>query len=107
MQPSRLQQVVSSALGALGVVHESEYAIDCLVVDIALPAERVAVEVQGPTHYFVNDKRREVGHTRFKHRLLRGLGWRVVSVPYLEWNGLRSKLAHAQYLKQLLSIGGP
>lgn len=52
----------------------------------------VAVEVAGPWH-FVGGSHMLAGATLLKHRQLRHFGWRVVSIPYWEWNALsyRSK----------------
>jgi hypothetical protein len=38
-----------------------------------------------------------LGPTAFKHRILRGLGWKVISIPYFEWAELetmRQKQVH-------------
>lgn len=48
-------------------------------VDVALPQQRIAVEVDGPTHYCRNRPHRPVGATLLKRRLLRQQGWAVVS----------------------------
>lgn len=54
-------------------------------VDMALPEHRIVIEADGPTHFMTNGHR-AVGATCLKHRLLKRLGWRLVVVPYYEWN---------------------
>ena len=44
-------------------------------------ARRVAVEIDGPWHYAANCPH-TLGKTLLKHRVLRCLGWRVISVSY-------------------------
>jgi hypothetical protein len=67
----------------------------------------IAVEVDGPSHFFSNLKQEPTGTTVFKRRLLdlavqRGEvgGW--VSVPYWEWKLRKTKRARQELLQQLL-----
>ena len=81
-------------------------------VDIQLTGQRVVIEVDGPMHYL-----REVGprsgrpvvdgSTRFKHRLLTAMGWKVLHVPYFNWNALGSPEQQEEYLAALLGAGCP
>ena len=45
-------------------------------------AKRVAIEVDGPYHFALNSNHL-TGSTALKHRLLKALGWEVVSVSFL------------------------
>ena len=93
--------------------------IDVLSVDIANVDAKIGIEVDGPSHYVSligpstngtsttnkqcdcddetiknrlrwNSQVLEVdGPTRLKHRLLEGLGWNIIHVPYFEWAALR------------------
>jgi len=108
-QPSRLQRDVAKALASLGApvqeekVLEEGYRLD-LVVDWR--GERLAVEVDGPSHFV---GRVPTGATLLKRRQLRHFGWRLVSVPYWEWNELahrdqsKQREHRAAYLSSLLS----
>ena len=58
-------------------------------------AERVAIEVDGPSHYTqkggAEDSGQRIvqaptGNTLMKHRHLTKLGWKLVSLPYWTWN---------------------
>ena len=63
-------------------------------LDLALPSSRVAVEVDGPSHFLLPDGRgvrKPNGPTLLKRRLLRAAGWRVISVPFYEWDGFATQ----------------
>jgi len=88
-QPSRLQRDVAKALSSLGSAVQGErvleegYSLD-LVVECS-GEELIAVEVDGPSHFV---GRVPTGATLLKRRQLRHFGWRLVSVPYWEWDEL-------------------
>jgi hypothetical protein len=72
---------------------------------------RVAVEVDGPTHFFTNRLRDPTGTTLFKRRLLdlavqRGelRGW--VCVPYWEWDACKGESERRAYIRELLEAKG-
>jgi hypothetical protein len=95
------------ALAALhGPVAAEFVAGDFGVVDAALPGDRVAIEFDGPLHFFVNDPTRAVGATVFKRRLLRAVGWRVVSVPHFHWAQLGNSRAAQEAYVALALAGG-
>jgi hypothetical protein len=85
-QPSGLQRRVCVALSSLGLCPEEEvvlhegYSLD-LVVEWR--GELVGVEVDSPFHFIWHEPS---GATQLKRRQLRPLGWRLVSVPYWEWD---------------------
>ena len=103
---SNLHKQVSRALASLQVQHTNEHSVCGLVVDIALLAEQTVLEVDGPCH-FCRDSRRELGPTRSKQRLLQRLGWRVLRVPYFEWDALRGPEEQRKYLCSVLDISHP
>ena len=108
-QPSRLQRDVAKALASLGAsvqeekVLEEGHSLD-LVVDWR--GERLAVEVDGPSHFV---GRVPTGATLLKRRQLRHFGWRLVTMPYWEWDELhhpdqsKQREQRAAYLLSLLS----
>ncbi|XP_062434121.1 FAST kinase domain-containing protein 1, mitochondrial isoform X1 [Rhea pennata] len=71
----------------------------------ALPpgAQRIALEFLDPKA-FSKDSRHMKGETAVKKRHLEMLGYRVVQIPYFEWNSmvLSSKEAKLEYLKKHL-----
>ena len=91
------------AIGEKDVVLEhqaEEYSID-----VAVPRRRIAIEVDGPSH-FVRDahssKQWLSGPTVLKHTILRNAGWYVVSVGHREWEGARSGADRCELLANLL-----
>merc|ERR1712150_152476 len=102
---SHLHAQVSRVLRDMKVEHENEKDIEGLVVDIAVRGSRVALEVDGPSHFLKESdgtrSRKVNGWTLFKHRLLRRLHYRVCNLPYFEWGALNSK-QQKQYLRNLL-----
>lgn len=62
-----------------------------LLVDVALPQLRIAVEADGPTHFLRNRASKDGrplpdGPTLARNHLLRHHGWHVVAVPYWVFN---------------------
>ena len=115
--PSQSQRDVVRILTKLGVPVEEEekiiqegYSIDLVVV---WKGERVAIEFDGPSHFLMSDGVRLAnGATMLKHRQLRSLGWKLVAVPYWEWDEVRGSEANkCKYLlcklKQAASGGQP
>ena len=85
-QPSRTQREVAKALLSLGasvhqeVVLEEGYSLD-MVVDWR--GQRLAVEAGGLSHFV---GREPTAATLLKRRQLKHFGWRLVAVPYWEWD---------------------
>jgi hypothetical protein len=78
-------------------------------VDIAVPAQRLAIEVDGPSHFCRNSSghgssavqpapQLPTGSTLLKRRLLHRAGWRVASVGAADWERLRSAAQKRAYL---------
>eukprot|EP00966_Prymnesium_polylepis_P187428 4345420-Prymnesium_polylepis.1 len=87
---SNFQLAVRDCLQSMGMEPQEEvctpqgYSVD-LVVELG--GRRVAVEVDGPSHY-LGSSRMPNGATMLKRRQLEAFGWRLVSVPYWEWSPL-------------------
>eukprot|EP00284_Hemiselmis_tepida_P002045 CAMPEP_0174951136 /NCGR_PEP_ID=MMETSP1355-20121228/94694_1 /TAXON_ID=464990 /ORGANISM="Hemiselmis tepida, Strain CCMP443" /LENGTH=415 /DNA_ID=CAMNT_0016198783 /DNA_START=36 /DNA_END=1283 /DNA_ORIENTATION=- len=112
---SDLQRQVVASVKRLGYDYEEEtkdpvsgYSIDLLVQPSASSGSDyrstlgIAIEVDGPAH-FLSNTRQANGSTLLKRRLLKKLGYRVVSVPYWEW-GIKDDNEHDAYLRRLLSV---
>jgi hypothetical protein len=87
---STAQREVADSLGRLGTAHQLEYATadGLFSIDIAIVDRRIALEFDGPSHFTTNTLQ-PLGHTLLRNRLLSAMGWKVVSIPFFEWNGLR------------------
>jgi len=83
---------VSSCLTRLGVAHQRSFlCTDCEhTIDVAITAggKRLAIEVDGPTHFLQAPQHTLDGSTQLRNRLLSAHGWTVVSVPHYEWDFL-------------------
>ena len=93
MTISEFQRSVAAALAAVQHGFEEEHLEPRTgySLDLALPSSRVAVEVDGPSHFLLPDGRgvrKPNGPTLLKRRLLTAAGWRVISVPFYELDGL-------------------
>jgi hypothetical protein len=60
--------------------------------------------VDGPTHFLSNAPTVPNGATRLRTRLLEARGWRVVSVPVIEWSRQAAKGSQAAH-EYLISLG--
>jgi hypothetical protein len=113
--------VVKALKTSMGLRVEEEQVVGSVVSVDALimpPKEEgssgrapIAVEVDGPTHFFNNHTREPTGTTVYKRRLLdlavlRGElgGW--VSVPYREWNARKGAASRQQLLREILKAEG-
>jgi hypothetical protein len=114
--PSRWQREVTREFRRLGLgleVREEVWVGGGRVsVDILVGGEGgVAVEVDGPTHFFRNRPSEPTGATSLKHELLQGLvdagelkGF--ISVGYREWGEAKKKGQQAELLRRLLREAG-
>jgi len=66
-------------------------------VDIAIVSEHLVIEVDGPSHF--NQLGQELGTTLFKRRLLQKLVWKVISIPYTDWDKLKTEDQQKAYLE--------
>ena len=103
---SALQSDVVSELEAIGLRPDCEaltkrgYRLDAIV---EVEGRTIGIEVDGPSHFA---GRRLTGNAALKRRQVTGLeGIPLVSVPYWEWNALKSdRYKKQQYLSALLGL---
>jgi RAP domain len=83
--------------------------IEVLSIDVANVEEKIAIEVDGPVHYvtciddvrgnhdrangklhyrcgWTGERQEANGATTLKTRLLKALGWKVIHLPFWEWD---------------------
>ncbi|KAI8107342.1 hypothetical protein M9434_001984 [Picochlorum sp. BPE23] len=71
-------------------------------VDMALLSHRIVIEADGPTHFTLNTQK-PLGATSLKKRLLRRIGWHLITIPYFEWSIKGSGSEHIDHLSRLLT----
>lgn len=71
-------------------------------VDMALPSHRLVIEADGPTHFTFNTQK-PLGATSLKKRLLRQIGWHLITIPYFEWSIKVSGSEQIAHLSRLLA----
>ena len=98
---SQTERKVAAALMELGgqpkddVIITEGFSIDLIAL---WKGKQVALEFDGPSH-FLTGLHSATGATLLKHRQLHALGWRLVVVPYWEWDEVKdSKAKRHEYL---------
>lgn len=90
---SSTQLSIAHSLKALGLAPRLEVPTHdgLFLVDIALSVRgvRVALEVDGPTHFTSNAPHSPLGPTLARWRALRRRGWAVASVPANHWSAVQ------------------
>ncbi|XP_010672528.2 RAP domain-containing protein, chloroplastic [Beta vulgaris subsp. vulgaris] len=98
---SSFQKEVARVLFGTGLEWVREYALDAYTLDAALIDKRVALEIDGPTHFSRNSGV-PLGHTVLKRRYVAASGWDIVSVVHQEWQELEGSGEQEEYLRQIL-----
>jgi hypothetical protein len=71
-------------------------------------AERVVVEVDGRSRFSLVEPYLPLGALRLRRRLLRARGWRLVSVPFYEWEQVAHDATEQEaYLRRCLTEPPP
>ncbi|CDR94815.1 hypothetical protein, conserved [Babesia bigemina] len=97
---SKMQYKIARLLDDLKVKHKSEQRIGPYVMDYVLPQLKVAIEVNGYSHFYHQTKEFHA-ITRLKYQIVRSLGWKVLSVNYFDWKN-RSRQRKLEYLGEQL-----
>jgi len=108
MTISELQRSVAAALAAVQHGFEEEHLEPRTgySLDLALPSSRIAIEVDGPSHFLRPDSqgvRAPSGTTVLKRRLIAAAGWRVISVPFYDWGRLNTADERQAYLERAVA----
>ncbi|KAL3835319.1 hypothetical protein ACJIZ3_010055 [Penstemon smallii] len=100
---SSFQKEVSRLLVSTGLDWVKEYNVEGYTLDAVLVDQKVALEIDGPTHFSRNSGV-PLGHTMLKRRFISAAGWKLVSVPHQEWEELNGEFEQLDYLRRILNI---
>ncbi|SBS84403.1 RAP protein, putative [Plasmodium ovale curtisi] len=102
---SSVHKKISNDLKQLGISHYSEYFIlDSILVDMYLPCEKIAIEIDGPSHFFQRGKFIVYKpNSIFKKRLLRAMGFVVLSISISDHTFMFSGLRTTDFVRRFLS----
>ncbi|KAK9051908.1 hypothetical protein SSX86_028536 [Deinandra increscens subsp. villosa] len=98
---SSFQKEVSRLLVSTGLDWTREYTVDGYTLDAALVHQKVALEIDGPSH-FSRNLGNPLGHTVVKRRYLEAAGWKLVSVSHEKWEELQGSHEQLDYLREIL-----
>ena len=99
------QREVGESLRRLRMSHELEHSTagGLFRIDLAIVDQRIAIEFDGPSHFTTNTLE-PLGHTRLRDRLLSAMGWRVVSIPFFEWDRRHETEQKDAYVEQKVRL---
>lgn len=83
-QSSVAHREISKYLLQLGLDHTNEVVLGPFSLDMFVADHGVAIEVDGPHHFF-RDSITRTSSSVLKHKLLEVMGYKVVHVPFQEW----------------------
>ncbi|BBH05084.1 RAP [Prunus dulcis] len=98
---SSFQKEVARLLVSTGLDWVKEYVVDGYTLDAVLIDKKVAMEIDGPTHFSRNTAV-PLGHTMLKRRYITAAGWKVVSLSHQEWEELQGGFEQLEYLREIL-----
>ncbi|KAD4982135.1 hypothetical protein E3N88_18806 [Mikania micrantha] len=98
---SSFQKEVIRLLVGTGLDWTREYVVDGYTLDAALVHQKVALEIDGPSH-FSRNLGNPLGHAVLKRRYLEAAGWKLVSVPHQKWEELEGSHEQLDYLREIL-----
>ncbi|ABO94106.1 predicted protein [Ostreococcus lucimarinus CCE9901] len=107
---STFQKEVLETVKSLGHEPYMEELTDdgLLSMDICLKDKRVAIECDGPSHFYTNLTEGLTQKTKLRDKALAVRGWKVVTVPYFEWQvewGAGAVSAKSYIEKKLQAVG--
>ena len=85
------------------IIKEIKDAILKVESGVDISNNPVAIEVDGPSHFYVNSNE-YTAYSKLKRRILTRMGFRVVNIPYFEWNKLKSTKEKEGYILRKVDL---
>lgn len=98
---SSFQKEVGHLLVSTGLEWVKEYVVDGYALDAVIVKKKLALEIDGPTHFSRNTGV-PLGHTMLKRRYITAAGWKLVSLSHQEWEELQGGSEQVEYLREIL-----
>uniref|UniRef100_A0A2P2J9Z0 RAP domain-containing protein n=1 Tax=Rhizophora mucronata TaxID=61149 RepID=A0A2P2J9Z0_RHIMU len=98
---SSFQKEVIRLLVSTGLDWVKEYVVDGYTLDAVVVDRKIALEIDGPTHFSRNTGA-PLGHTMLKQRYIAAAGWNVLSLSHQEWEELEGGFQQLDYLREIL-----
>ncbi|KAK6123644.1 hypothetical protein DH2020_042613 [Rehmannia glutinosa] len=98
---SSFQKEVYRLLVSTGLDWVKEYSMEGYTLDAVLVDQKVALEIDGPTHFSRNSGV-PLGHTMLKRRYITAAGWKLISVSHQEWEELQGEFEQLEYLRRIV-----
>ncbi|XP_077227427.1 RAP [Tasmannia lanceolata] len=98
---SSFQKEVARLLISTGLEWIREYVVEGYTLDAVLVDRKLALEIDGPTHFSRNSGT-PLGHTMLKRRYITAAGWKLVSLSHQEWEELQGAFEQLEYLRKII-----
>lgn len=102
LQVSSYQRSLEDCLRSLGLSFQQEVDLSGLLVDVFIHSKNLIIELDGPTH-FVRNSLQLLGPTAFKHRMLRAMGFNLLSITLEDWDDLIDMRAQRAFLQAAMA----
>ncbi|KAI3975309.1 hypothetical protein MKX01_033549 [Papaver californicum] len=95
---------VARLIVSMGLEWVREHSVDGYSLDAALVDKKLALEIDGPTH-FSRNLDNPLDHTMLKRHYVSAAGWKLVSLSHQEWEDLQGEFEQLDYLREILKDG--